>query len=209
MEESKVIAIAGGSGVGKSTLTVRLCQEYPHVFRLLQFDDYAKPWNEFPLHEGLPNRAHPDSQRFDDFREDLRSLRSGHSVTVVTKSALYNPDFRDTKARIAATIEPAPLILAEGFLVLYDPTIRSLVDHSLYLDMPIERSMLRRDTVYKRNKPDPIYIQKVLEPMHRLHAVPTKEYADMVIDVSERTADEVHDFVLEWIRRLYPSLLPQ
>lgn len=36
----KIIGIAGGSGSGKSTVTYHLVDAHPHLFQVLNFDDY-------------------------------------------------------------------------------------------------------------------------------------------------------------------------
>ncbi len=38
----KLLGIAGGSGTGKSTLSISLVQKYPTIFGLVHLDDYFK-----------------------------------------------------------------------------------------------------------------------------------------------------------------------
>ena len=186
----KLVGIAGGSGSGKSTLAISLCRKYPQICALLHIDDYFKKSEDAPTLAGFTNWDHPDAIRFDDLYRDLLSLKSGNSITILTKSELYNPGFDYTlRNKIEYTIEPKLVIILEGYLALYDERVRSLLDVKVYLDIPIEESTKRRS--YNKFALDEKYYAEVLVPMHKQFVEPTKEYADVAIDVSNMTPEEV------------------
>lgn len=174
------VGIAGGSGSGKSTLAVALAKQYPDRIAIVHLDDYETPKSSIPMLDGFLNREHPDAIDFDALHRDLHALRNGEVITVRTKSELYNPDYTlERNNKIEYIIEPKPIIIVEGYLVFHDHRIRDFMNLKLYLDMPIEESLQRR-TKFK----DEAYFKTVLIPMHHQYIEPTKQYADLVIDVA-------------------------
>ena len=105
-----MIGIAGGSGVGKSTLAIGLAKKYPDKIALLHVDDYFKSAEDAPRQGDLVNWDHPDAIRFDDLCHDIVSLMHDKPVTVMTKSELYNPDYKlELRNKIEYTIQPKPI----------------------------------------------------------------------------------------------------
>lgn len=187
---NKLIAIAGGSGSGKSTLAVSLCTQHPRDFALVHIDDYFKKSGQVPVLDGFVNFDHPDAIRFNDLRRDLAVLIDQQPIKVWTKSELYNPRYRsELKNKIEQVIQPKRFILLEGYLALYDARIRELADLKIYLDIPIQASVQRRST--NKFKLSALYFTEVLDPMHREFVEPTREFADAVIDVSDKTTADV------------------
>lgn len=188
---NKVVGIAGGSGAGKSTLCVNLCRKYPEKFCIMHLDDYFKKEEYVPMLDGFKNYDHPDALRFDDFLSDLSKLKSGEAIKLRSRGQLYNPEYgKSVKNKIEVEILPKPIILAEGYLVLYDERIRNLMDSKIFLDLPIEESLKRRVTAGKGTY-DGEYYLKVLIPMHKEYVEPTRLFADKSIDVSNLSREEV------------------
>jgi uridine kinase len=187
----KLIGIAGGSGSGKSTVAASLCKKHPDLFALVHVDDYAKKIELVPTIGDMKNWDHPDLLRFDDLYNDLVSLLNGKAISVITKSEFYNPNYdisiRNKKEQI---IGAKPFIILEGFLALHDERIRNLMDLKIFLDITIEESSKRRSA--NKFVPSQQYFEKVLVPMHKAFVEPTKEYADVVIDVTNMDANEVY-----------------
>ncbi len=179
------IGIAGGSGSGKSTLCFGLWDKYPDKIAIVHLDDYFRKREEFPLMGGMPNADHPNVIRFDDFLKDLETLRAGQAIKVKTKSERLNPRYKEI-GKIEVEIQPKPIILAEGYLALWDKRVRNLFATSLFLDMPHEARYARR-----AHFKDSEYEKKVLIPMHGEHVEPTKQYAKHIIDVATLSKAEV------------------
>jgi uridine kinase len=189
--ECKIVGIAGGSGSGKTTLAIGLYKKYPNKIALMHLDDYFVEPDDAPIVNGMINWDDPATIRFDDLYRDVVSLMHGTSVTVMTKSELYNPGY-DPKRRnkIPHVIEPMPVILVEGYLTFHDMHVRELMARKVYLDMPIEESLKRRT-----KDGDKEYVQKILIPMHKQYIEPSKKYADCIVDAMHLGVDEVRDSV--------------
>ncbi len=191
---TKIIGIAGGSGSGKSTLAVSLCKKYPDQFALLQLDDYFKSKADAPVLGQFVNWEHPDAIRWNDLIRDITDLKAGKSVTISTKSELYNPEYDwQLKNKINYIVEPKQLILIEGYLVFAYEQLRALCDMKIYLDISIEQSLKRRSA--NKFAPEQAYVEQVLLPMHEQYVAPTKNYADIVIDAGTHSTEAVFDMV--------------
>lgn len=198
--QTKVLGIAGGSGSGKTTVAIYLHNAYPGQIALLHLDDYYKCPEDAPLVEGRRNWDHPDSLMFDVLAQDIEQLVSGKSVRIMTKSELYNPNY-DPKLRnkIEHIVHPAPIVIVEGYLAFYDQRVRDLMTLKVYLDIPIEESVKRRQ------KPlgDQWYLEHVVIPTHEEFVIPTKRYADVVVDINDKGVTaverEVEALITPWL----------
>ncbi|MGZ6005403.1 MAG: uridine kinase family protein [Candidatus Saccharimonadales bacterium] len=187
----KVIGIAGGSGAGKSTICYKLVDSNPKLYEVLNFDDYQKVGETegLPRLHGFINWDHPDIIRWDELIQDIETLKSGRAVTIQTWAHRSNPDYADTRQMISRTIKPKPILLVEGYLALYDPKLRALYDKTIYLDIDEKTRNQRRDKAIFTGGSD--YQEKVLKPMFNQYVLPTRDLADLVIDVSNLNLDEV------------------
>lgn len=195
---SVFVGIAGGTGSGKSTLAINLCKRYPAQCAVVHLDDYFKHTKELQMLEGFPNWEHPYSIKFDALYRDPLSLKAGKSISVLTKSKLYNPEYRESlKNRIKYTIEPKKIIILDGYLVLHDQRVNKLLDKKIYLDIPVGVSSKRRGS--DKISINHGYFEKVLVPTHKKFVEPTKQYADLVIDVSRKNLEKVYSEVEEFL----------
>lgn len=102
----------------------------------------------------------------------------GNQVTV-----LYHDNYYRAEATIH--IEPRPVILLEGILVLYDEALRNLLDIRIFVDADADERILRRilrDTKERGRDIENIIDQYLttVKPMHALFVEPTRAYADVV-----------------------------
>ncbi len=103
-----------------------------------------------------------------------------------TKNEKHNPEYTNTKKKVPVEFYPKPIMLVEGFLVLHDERIRKMLSTSIWLEVDHETRWSRR--VHFKNEE---YEKKVLIPMHKQYAEPTKQYAEHIIDVSNLTKEQV------------------
>lgn len=200
VRQTKVLGIAGGSGSGKTTVAIYLHTAYPGRIALLHLDDYYKKPEDVPTVGGRRNWDHPDSLMFDELTRDIELLTAGNPVTIMTKSELYNPHY-DPRLRnmIQHVVEPADVIIVEGYLAFYDERVRDQMTLKIYLDIPIAESLKRR----KKLLGDQWYLEQVVIPTHEEFVVPTKCYADVVIDIKGkdtlRVEQEVEALIKPWL----------
>ena len=182
----KFIGITGGSGAGKSTLCSALLDKYPEKISMVQLDDYFKPPSEVPVFADRENWDHPDALYLDKLVEDLQLLSQGKTALINTKNERLNPDYKQTQQRKLVEFTPKKIILVEGYLVLHDKRIRDMLATSIWLDVDHDTRWARR--VHFK---DEEYEKKVIIPMYKQFAEPTKQYADHIIDVTNMSAPKV------------------
>ena len=178
-----VIGIAGGTGSGKSTFTNRLRDRFPDDVAVLYHDNYYRRQDNIPFEERKKvNYDHPSSLETDLMIEHLKLLKQGIAVDCpVYDYSLHN---RSDKT---IHVEPRPIILAEGILLLADPLLRDLIDIKIYVDADADERILRRivrDVKERGRDLDNIVSQYLttVKPMHYLFVEPTRATADIVIN---------------------------
>ena len=178
-----VIGIAGGTGSGKSTFTNRLRDRFPDDVAVLYHDNYYRRQDNIPFEERKKvNYDHPSSLEMDLMIEHLKLLKQGIAVDCpVYDYSLHN---RSDKT---IHVEPRPIILAEGILLLADPLLRDLIDIKIYVEADADERILRRivrDVKERGRDLDNIVSQYLttVKPMHYLFVEPTRATADIVIN---------------------------
>ncbi|MEZ4180122.1 MAG: hypothetical protein R3B41_01190 [Candidatus Doudnabacteria bacterium] len=166
----------------------------PDQISLLHLDDYFTKSEDAPKFREMINWDHPDSIKWQELYNDLMSLLQNKSIKILTKSELYNPEFEySQKNKKEVVIESRPLIILEGYLALHDQKIRDLMSTKIYLDIPIKESTKRRSA--NKFQIDTVYLQEVLIPMHDKFVVTTKEYANLIIDVTTTNQSQMLQLV--------------
>ncbi len=177
-----VVAIAGGTGSGKTSIATNIVAELPNHVSLLNHDMYYRDFRHLPLAErALLNYDHPDSFDNELFIRHVEGLKSGRPI----ERPCYNfaTHLRDVHTVL---IEPRDIIVAEGILVLLDPALRPLFDLKVFVDTDADVRILRRITrdIHERGRTlDSVTAQYLatVKPMHEAFVEPTKRYADIII----------------------------
>jgi uridine kinase len=169
-----VIAIAGGSGAGKSSLAEALAAVLGDSASTLKQDWYLRPSAEF---SALPNVHHPDKVDFSMFVRDLSALRNGESAYLGH----------------GASLAPGPVIIVEGELILHDERVRDLIDRSIFLDAPADLRLVRRLRREAREGGHAAaavlaHYATTVRPMHDTYVEPQRTFADRVLDASSQDA---------------------
>lgn len=181
--ESIIIGIAGGSGSGKSTFTNRVKKYFGDDVTVIYHDNYYRRQDGIPFEKRIKvNYDHPDSLETDLLVEHLKKLKAGESI----ECPIYDYNQHNRSAEVVK-IDPKPVILVEGILLLADERIRDLLDIKVYVEADADERILRRilRDVEERGRDLHGIIEQYLEtvkPMHYLYVEPTRAKADIVIN---------------------------
>ena len=161
---SIVIGVAGGSGSGKSTFTNRIKDYFGDDVVVLYHDNYYRRQDGIPFEQRVKvNYDHPDSLETDLLVEHLKELKAGKTI----ECPVYDYSQHNRSSEIIK-IEPRPIILVEGILLLADERIL--------------RRILR-DVKERGRSLDSVIAQyrATVKPMHEAFVEPSKRNADIII----------------------------
>ena len=178
-----VIGIAGGTGSGKTTVARNLAAGLPAgVVSLIDHDSYYRDRKDLPFAERAAlNYDHPDSLETELLVEQLGRLRAGEAVEV----PMY--DFTTHTRRIETRrIEPTPVIVVEGILVLQNSALRAKLDIKIFVDTDADIRVfrrIRRDLEQRARSFDSVRDQyySTVRPMHLAFVEPSRRWADLII----------------------------
>ncbi len=176
-----VVALAGGSGTGKTTLTRALIARLgPDRCALLDHDSYYRDLAHLPPDErARTNFDHPDSIENELLAEHLRRLRGGAMVHKPRYDFATHTRRRDTEPVLAR-----PIVLVEGILLLAVAELRPCFDLRVYLDTPPDVRALRRlqrDIVERGRTIESVHRQYLesVRPMHEQFVEPSRRHSDL------------------------------
>ncbi|CAN5262275.1 uridine kinase [soil metagenome] len=198
-----VIGIAGGSGSGKTTIAAAVVAALPDV-AVIQHDAYYRhrPDLDFDTRTRT-NYDHPDSLETALLISHLEELNQGRAIAVPTY------DFtQHLRAAATVSIEPAPVVILEGILVLADPDLRSRLDLKIYVDTDADLRLARRverDIEERGRSLSTILVQyfSTVRPMHLEFVESSKRYADLIIPegYNPRAVSTVVDMIRSYGQR--------
>ena len=182
MSRVLTIGIAGGTGSGKTTITRRLQRTFGEQICTLYHDNYYKARDDIPLEERARlNYDEPDAFDTELMVRHLRQLQRGESVLCpVYDFTVHNRSDR------TARVEPAPVVLVEGILILADPALCAAMDIKIYVDTDADVRILRRIVRDVRNRGRSLesvvnqYLTTV-KPMHERYVEPSRRQADIIV----------------------------
>jgi uridine kinase len=178
-----LIGIAGGTASGKSTLARRLARALGvQRCATVSQDNYYRDLSGLSVEaRATVNFDHPESVDAALFAEQLLALRDGHTV----KAPRY--DFaRHARMSGGETIEPRPVILVEGILVLVFPEVIDLLDVKIYVETPDDIRLARRvqrDIAERGRDVDGVLRQylETVRPMHEQFGHRSRKAADLIV----------------------------
>ncbi len=177
-----VVAIAGGSGSGKSSLAGSVVSSLgAHRCIRLSHDDYYLPLPEHHRHDPSGyNFDEPAALDNDLLVQHLQALRRSQTVQV----PVY--DFASHSRTRHRPVAPKPFILVEGILVLSDARVRDLADLTVFVDAPEAVRLHRRAERDQRERGRTLegilhqYFHTV-RPMHEQHVQPVAAHVDLIV----------------------------
>ncbi len=140
LSQTKIIAIVGASGSGKTSVVERLKADSELSLSVIEVDHYYRDLSHLSFEErDKVNFDHPDAIEFEALREDLKALKRGESVDApVYDFSVHN------RARETQRIDAKSIIILEGLLALADAGTTALVDQVVFIDTPLDVCLQRR-----------------------------------------------------------------
>ncbi|MFO3666096.1 uridine kinase [Anaerococcus sp. ENR0831] len=182
MTDIKIIAVAGGSASGKSSIVRHIDEYFKDDLIVIGHDNYYKAHDDISFEDRAKlNYDYPGAFDNDLFYEHLLKLQKGQSIEMPTYDYTIH-----TRSDKTITINPTKIILIEGILVLENKKIRNITDTKVFIDadsdVRLQRRILR-DTKERGRSLDSVLEQfiKQVKPMHEKYVEPTKKYADIII----------------------------
>lgn len=177
------IAVAGGSGSGKTTVSRALLERVGHHhIAYLPHDAYYVDLSHLPEPQrALINFDHPNALDTLLLIEHIKELQQWRPVEI----PIY--DFtQDRRTGETQHVEPQPIILVEGILILALPELRQLFDVKIYVDTDPDIRFIRRlqrDLIERGRTVESVIDQYLdtVRPMHLEFVEPSKRYADVII----------------------------
>jgi len=179
-----IIAVAGGTGSGKSYLAKNLANTYPkRKILIIKQDSYYKDISHLDYKDRCrQNFDHPNAIDSILIENHLKKLLSGKTI--------YSPRYnflKHLREKEETEIKQRPIIIMEGILLLHYIKLHKFYTLKVFVETPehirINRR-IERDIKFRGRTRKSIEKQYYLtvKPMHEKFVQPSKYYSDIVID---------------------------
>jgi len=184
-KETLVIAIAGASGSGKSSLARKAKKHLSDWYKVavVAEDAYYRRQSQLTMEQReQTNYDHPDAIDETLLVEHLSLLKAGSAVNV----PVYDYSKHD-RSHETTTAGPCEILIVEGILLLHRKSVRDVVDLSVFVDVPEEVCLERRigrDIVQRGRTRESVLAQyeSNVGPMFRQFVQPSMSHADIVVE---------------------------
>ncbi len=204
-----IIAIAGGSGSGKTSVANQLCDAIDRSgfsCQNLCEDNYYYSLNEEQQrHVSDYNFDHPDAINHQQLVDDLQRLRQGIAIEAPTYCYKTHQQLSET-----ITIHPVDVLVLEGLHLLHRQQLLPLYDHTIFVDTPTQVRLdrrINRDVKERRRTLDSVLQQfnTTVEPSHQEFIQPSIKNADTVVDGTQPLDDIMSDIIAQVLNTLNSS----
>jgi uridine kinase len=179
---TKLIAITGGSGAGKTTVARALARRLGAGAVVIAEDDYYRCASTIPNFDAAThNFDAPSAKEHALLREHLALAKSGEAFD----KPVYDLVTHRRKPEVERIVH-ADWVIVEGLHLLAAPELDGLFDLSVFVHadeaLRLGRRMIR-DAEARGRTPRSVMAQFFtnVRPMHELHVEPQRARADMVI----------------------------
>ncbi len=182
MKNVIIIGVAGGSASGKTTVANRIKEEFKDSVELLSHDFYYHSYAELPFEERIKlSYDHPNAFDTERLIEDIKKLKQYKPI----ERPVYS--YKEyTRLNETVTVNPAKVIIIEGFLIFENAKLLELMDIKVYVDTDADERLMRRiirDVNERGRTLESVLNQykETVKPMHEQFVEPNKKYADIII----------------------------
>jgi uridine kinase len=179
---STLIAIAGGSGSGKTWLARRLKRRFGRLAGLLSLDDFYRDLSALsPRQRDRVNFDDPQAIDWALFTECLAGIQRGETVLLPR----YNFSTH-TRKPLRRRWKPRPIVLLEGLWLLRHPELRHLYSLSVFIDCPEaarrQRRLERDGRERGRSRASVLrQFREQVAPQHQRFVAPQARHAHLVL----------------------------
>jgi uridine kinase len=202
-----VIAVAGGSGSGKSLFAGALADRMaPRPVVLISEDDYYRRVDEPDFDPRRFDFDAPSARDHELLARHLAELRQGRAIRRPVYSFRRHAPLK-RRARTA----PAPVVIVEGLHVLHDAEVRQQIDFAIYLDVDDDIRFIRRLLRDTRERGRSIrgvtdqYLATV-KPAHERYVAPARAAADLVLDLKSHAGFDEAAVLQRWLDEAVDAL---
>jgi uridine kinase len=201
-----VLGVAGGTGSGKTTVARNIIAALPAgAAVLIDHDAYYRDRSALPpaAREHV-NYDHPDAIETELLETHLVALRAGRAVE------LPQYDYREhARRRETRRVEPAPVVVVEGILVLAEARLRAQMDLKIFVDTDADIRLMRRmrrDMEERARTFAQVREQysDTVRPMHLAFVEPSKRFADLIVPEGGRNQPALVAIVGRLLQTLAP-----
>jgi len=180
-----VIAIAGGTGSGKTTVSQRILKHFADDnIAYLPHDAYYRDLYDMPMSEKEKvNFDHPNSLETELLIEHVRALKDWRPVELPVYDFTTHSRLKET-----ITIHPSRVVIVEGILIFAERELREEFDVKIFVDTDSDLRFIRRlqRDINDRGRATENIIRQYLttvRPMHNEFVEPSKRFADVIIPI--------------------------
>ena len=193
MTRTRIIAVAGGTASGKTTLARDLVRlGGPERIQIVPLDAYYRCNGHLPPEgRALCNYDHPDAFEIGLLERHLGALQKGEVVEVPSY------DFSThSRSKITNRVTPSDVILVEGILALHFTGLRNFYSSSVFVETSDELRLARRlgrDVRERGRTEESVHAQwhGTVHPMHVQFCEPTRSLATEVFRGEKWNDDHV------------------
>lgn len=182
MEKIIVIGVSGGSASGKTTVANRIKEDCKDSVDLLSHDFYYLPHDDLPFNERSKlNYDHPNAFDTERLIKDIKKLKQ----LIAIERPVYSYKIHNRTSE-TVKVNPAKVIIVEGFMIFENPELRELMDIKIFVDTDADERLIRRirrDVNERGRSLESVITQYIdtVKPMHEQFVEPYKKYADIII----------------------------
>jgi uridine kinase len=191
---TKIIAITGGSGAGKTTIAQALARRLGEGAVVIAEDDYYRCASTIPgFDPATHNFDAPEAKEHKLLAEHLALARSGEAFD----KPVYDLVTHRRKPDVERIVH-AKHVIVEGIHLLAPAELRVLFDFRVYVEadeaLRLGRRMIR-DVETRGRTPRSVLAQFFgsVRPMHEAHVAPQRAFADLVLTCGYDAAPDQAD----------------
>jgi uridine kinase len=205
MKKHMLLGIAGGTGSGKTLVARSIGEALEKKIEVIGQDSYYMDRSDLPFDERVKiNYDHPDAFDHPLLIAHLERLALGESIQMPVYDYATH-----TRTDRTVTVNPTPVVVLEGILVLAVPALRRLMDVKIFVDTDADVRFIRRltrDVQERARSVDSVVDQylNVVRPMHLEFVEPSKRYADIIVPEGGYNKVAI-DFIATKLKTLLPA----